>query len=174
MAYRGYLQHPGDTYIWEVLEDNTIRNLAKESMWQSASILRLMYPEVFTEKQLTEHVDDLLLRFANRKLGDTVFRVGCDLYRKLSFDDRIVTPLVCGYQYGLPVDRISDTLVAAFQFKATGPDGKMFPGDIDFHTELGKYGTKHMLEKICKIKGSMLSKTYREMDKKLPRRHNTL
>ncbi|MDR2037723.1 MAG: hypothetical protein LBQ60_07360 [Bacteroidales bacterium] len=158
VAYQGYLRHPEHTYIWEVLEDSAIREAARTSMQESATILQAMYPGEFTETELTDHIDDLLSRFGNRKLGDTVFRVGCDLYRKLSHDDRIVTPLLYGYRYELPVDNILDTLWTALRFKATGTDGSMFSGDIDFHTELNRYGTKYILQKVCGLDENVLNR----------------
>jgi len=42
------------------------------------------YPEEFSAKDLVDHIDDLLYRFQNKVLGDTIFMVGCDLMRKLS------------------------------------------------------------------------------------------
>ena len=148
-AYMGYLLHPEYTYTWEALEDETVKRFAKETMQQSAAVLQHIYSGVFTDIQLQEHIDDLLCRFANRSLGDTIFRVGCDLYRKLSPDDRIVTPLLSAYRAGLPYDRILQVLSAALQFKATAPDGKMFHTDIDFHRELDEKGRKKLLQHVC-------------------------
>jgi mannitol-1-phosphate 5-dehydrogenase len=55
------------------------------------------YPGEFRPEQLTDHIDDLLRRFENRALGDTVFRVGCDLKCKLHKNDRIMSPLIDGF-----------------------------------------------------------------------------
>ena len=38
---------------------------------------------------LEDHIDDLIYRFRNKALQDTIFRVGQDLTRKLSYDDRL-------------------------------------------------------------------------------------
>ena len=149
VAYIGYLRHPGCIYIWEALEDATVLDFARSAMQQSAVVLQHLYPGVFTDEQLQEHIDDLLRRFANRSLGDTVFRVGCDLYRKLSPDDRIVTPLVTAFRAGLPSDKIVQVLSAALQFKATGSDAKMFPSDIDFHKDLAEKNRKEVIQRVC-------------------------
>ena len=151
VAYMGYLLHPDYVYTWEALEDDAVKSFAKEAMLQSAVVLETIYPGVFAEGHLQEHIDDLLRRFANRSLGDTIFRVGCDLYRKLSPDDRVITPLMSAYRNRLPLDKIVQTLSAALQFKATGPDGKMFPSDIDFHNELEKEGKRKILQQVCGI-----------------------
>lgn len=149
VAYLGNKHHPELTFLWEVLEDEYIRNFVSEAMQQSAVALQYEYPGVFSTEHLHEHIDDLIKRFSNRSLGDTVFRVGCDLCRKLSFDDRIITPLMSAYKSGLSYDMIMEVLTSALSFKATGIDGKMYPADIEFHERLKEYGTLHILEKIC-------------------------
>ncbi len=148
-AYLGYLSHPDSVYTWEILEDAATKNLVNKAMQESAVALKYLYPGVFTDTQLQDHIDDLLRRFANRSLGDTVFRVGCDLYRKLSPDDRIVTPLLTAFQNQLPFDRIFSVFSAAFEFKATDPDGNMFPADIEFHKELKEKGKEEILRRVC-------------------------
>lgn len=85
-AYLGNLK--GYEFIWEAIEDTEIECLALRAMTESALALSIRYDASF--KALYEHVEDLLYRFTNKKLGDTVFRVGRDLNRKLSPDDRIV------------------------------------------------------------------------------------
>ena len=149
VAYMGYLLHPEYVYVWETLEDEAVKGFAQDAMQQSAIVLQHLYPGEFTDVQLLEHSNDLLRRFANRWLGDTVFRVGCDLYRKLSPDDRIVIPLLGAYHNGLPCDKIVQALLAALQFKATGPDGKMLPADCGFHEELALTGIEKFLQKVC-------------------------
>jgi len=149
VAYMGFLLHPEYIYIWEVLEDIEVLNFAKAAMQQSAAVLHRLYPDVFTDIYLNKHIDDLLRRFANRSLGDTIFRVGCDLYRKLSPDDRIVTPLMTALLHALPNDKITQVLMAALKFKAVGPDGKMFSSDIAFHKELNEKGRNIMFRQVC-------------------------
>ena len=148
-AYLGYKHNPELIYMWEVLEDEKIKMFVRDVMRQSAEALQLEYSGIFTKKHLHEHIDDLIRRFANRNLGDTVFRVGCDLYRKLSYDDRVITPLMSAYKNGLPYDKITEVLKAAFKFKATGADGSMYPSDNDFHSELNEKGIRHILQKVC-------------------------
>jgi Mannitol-1-phosphate/altronate dehydrogenases len=148
-AYLGYKHHPELTFLWEVLEDEKIRTFVRKAMQQSATALQNEYPDVFSTEHLQEHINDLIQRFSNRSLGDTVFRVGCDLYRKLSFDDRIITPLMSAYKNGLPYNMILKVLASALRFKATGIDGKMYPADMEFHGRLKEYGTLYVFEKVC-------------------------
>ena len=149
VAYMGYMYHPDALYTWEVLEYLSVKETVRKAMHQSAMVLKNIYPGVFTDVHLQDHIDDLLRRFANRSLGDTIFRVGCDLYRKLSSDDRIITPLMSAYHHHLPYGHILQVLSAALRFKCTSPDGKMLSPDIDFHKELEKEGKRKVLQRIC-------------------------
>lgn len=65
-------------------------------------------------KYSTEHIDDLLYRFKNKALGDTIFRVGCDLTRKLSAEDRLAGAIHESFELNLPYDKILTALIAGF------------------------------------------------------------
>jgi mannitol-1-phosphate 5-dehydrogenase len=149
-AYLGYAKNSGWKYIYEVLDDLSIKQFVYEAMQQSAKVLKTMYPGEFTEKQLTDHIADLLKRFANKALGDTIFRVGCDLQRKLGPDDRVVGIIKNAQNFDLPFDKVAKVLEAAFQFKATDENGKMFTRDIAFHKQLDK-GKDFVLKDFCEL-----------------------
>jgi hypothetical protein len=53
-----------------------VYRLTRAAMLQAAHILQKLYPEEFTRASLEDHVDDLLNRFQNSSLKDTVFREG--------------------------------------------------------------------------------------------------
>jgi len=59
-AYIGYLHNPEFIFMHEALSVKEIRSQVRETMLQSAHILLEKYPEEFTEKDLVEHIDDLL------------------------------------------------------------------------------------------------------------------
>jgi mannitol-1-phosphate 5-dehydrogenase len=105
-AYLGFRKHPEAVNIYEVLEDPEIFESTRRTMLQAAGILMALYPEEFTPSQLTDHIDDLLHRFSNKALGDTIFRIGCDLYRKLSPEDRLVAPIKAAIRLNMPYDLI--------------------------------------------------------------------
>jgi mannitol-1-phosphate 5-dehydrogenase len=98
-------------------------------MNQSARILLKKYPDEFTGEQLEDHINDLLDRFQNRALRDTVFRVGSDLKRKLGPEDRLTYPLREGLRLGIPADRILYALVCGFYFRAKDENGSYHPND---------------------------------------------
>ena len=125
-----------------------------ETMLQSANILLLKYPYEYTLLSLTEHIDDLLYRFQNRALGDTIFRVGCDLTRKLGPEDRLTGSIMMASEQNQPYQRILFVLVCACHFRATGEDEKPFPGDVEFQQLYNQGGLKRILTTICKFNES--------------------
>jgi mannitol-1-phosphate 5-dehydrogenase len=119
-------------------------------MLQSAKILLAKYPEEFTLTDLEEHIDDLLSRFRNKALKDTVFRVGCDLSRKLGPDDRLVAPIKEAIKAGLPYDKILYTLVCGFYFRATDETKHYFSADLKFYDDFKPY-IEYLLTNICQF-----------------------
>lgn len=132
LAYAGYLYNPGFIYLWEALNIPDIKNYAKATMLQAAEILVKKYPDDFISSELEEHIDDLILRFGNKTLGDTIFRVGCDLQRKLSANDRLAGTIRYALELGLPYQKILFALVCGCHFRALDEKGNYFNDDIDF------------------------------------------
>jgi mannitol-1-phosphate 5-dehydrogenase len=131
-AYLGYLYNKDFIYLWESLGVPGIQSLVRSAMLQAAEILKAGYPGEFTNENLTEHIDDLITRFQNKALGDTIFRVGCDLNRKLGPEDRLSGAIHKALAMNLPYDRILFPLVAGCYFRASDEEGVMFIDDIDF------------------------------------------
>ena len=148
-AYSGFLAEPDAIYIADVLKNKALKKFVRSVMMQSAGVLMRKYPGEFTLTDLMDHVDDLLFRFCNRALGDTVFRVGCDLKRKLHRNDRILSPLIDGLEMRLPVNKILLTFAYGLCFRARDENGKLLPGDAEFSRTLNKKGLDYVLTHIC-------------------------
>ncbi len=132
LAYFSFIKNSSLTYTWEALEDNEIKSAVFEAMHESAEALLLSYPYEFTIEMLEEHIDDLLRRFGNRSLGDTIFRVGCDLERKLGPYDRLVPAVKLAYCHGLSYRRILEALISGIYFDARDENGHRLPADESF------------------------------------------
>ncbi len=145
LAYIGYMYNPQFKYLYEALGERDIKIFTRDAMLESAAILNKKYPNEFYWKDLVAHIDDLIQRFENRDLGDTIFRVGCDLPRKLGRHDRVVAVLMEGIEMGMPVDCILFTLACGYRFRAQGENGEMFPADAGFVKELQLKGFANML-----------------------------
>jgi mannitol-1-phosphate 5-dehydrogenase len=85
-AYLGY--HKGYTYLWEAAEDDEIRATAWDAMKNTAAAIA----EAFSadEGAIAVFAEDLLERYRNRRLGDTIERVAKDPLRKLQPSDRLI------------------------------------------------------------------------------------
>jgi mannitol-1-phosphate 5-dehydrogenase len=145
-AYLGYraLTQGGaacDATIPQVLSLPGIEAAVREAMNESAAALLQEYPGVFSRGDLAAHIEDLLSRFKNTALGDTVHRVGRDLRRKLSRDDRLTGAMLLCAKHGLPFNTIAGVYHAALGFAVPGRDGALFPPDVQFREEYGLDGT---------------------------------
>jgi len=155
-AYIGYKHNPKFVYLHEALSIPEIHSEVRQTMMQSAVILHTKYPEEFTLKALTEHIDDLLNRFQNKALGDTIYRVGCDLMRKLSPDDRLVGAILLASELKLPYEKILHVLICACQFRARDENGNMLPSDLQF-VEIYKQGLTEVFKTVCGFDEAFIS-----------------
>lgn len=137
-SYYGYYLHPNAVYLYEILDDIKIFKFTKEVMQQSSDILITAYPGDFTSSGLDDHIDDLLNRFRNKALRDTIFRVGADLPRKLASDDRFGSPIHLAIQHGKPYDKILKAMSYGLNFQAKDEEGNFFPSDRAFLEALSK------------------------------------
>lgn len=147
-AYIGYLYDPGFMFMHEALAVSQVHGMVRSTMLQSARILMAKYPGEFSREDLTAHIDDLLFRFQNKALGDTIFRVGCDLVRKLGPEDRLAGAIKAAIDFNLPYDKILFALVCGFHFRATDEHGMMFREDKEF-AMLFEKGINVVLTTIC-------------------------
>ncbi len=135
IAYIGYANFANDLrlqYIWQALEKLDIANKGHAAMTQAAVALANEYPNDFEISSLNAYIEDLFVRFSNKALGDTIYRVGRDLYRKLAHDERIIGAMILAAQHGLPFDAIAQVFSAALRFRATDEEGALFPRDAEF------------------------------------------
>jgi mannitol-1-phosphate 5-dehydrogenase len=147
-AYLGFLKYPTSTFLYEVLADSQLKEQVRNTMLQAANILVQKYPDEFTIDSLTDHINDLLIRFHNRALGDTLFRVGCDLSRKLGAEDRLAGAIHAARDFNLPYDLILYSLVCGCHFNATDESGRTLQSDREFMTIYSK-GIKTVLTSVC-------------------------
>ena len=85
LAYFGYRR--GYTYGWEALADPAISQVLVRGLQESIGGIVARFAA--DPQWLQEHVTDLVRRFANRALGDTILRLGRDPIRKLAAQDRL-------------------------------------------------------------------------------------
>lgn len=155
LAYFAFVDNPETTHVWEAMENAPVAEATRRAMLESAQALLAAYPQEFTADGLAAHVDDLLRRFRNRALGDTIYRVGRDLTRKLSRDDRLVGALLNDLAQGVddPVFT-AHGIAAGFGFYALDEHGMPYPADEGFVDEDLPLGVDHLLSAVCGLDAS--------------------
>ena len=122
-AYMGYRK--GYEYIWQAVEDPEIYEAVRASMMSSADALIHKFGEG-VRHNVESNVTDLLFRFQNKALKDTVARVGADPVRKLRRNDRIVGAALFAIEQGVDPAPIVKGIIAALDFDrledATAPE----------------------------------------------------
>ncbi len=144
-ATLGYLGYPkGYEYGYEALADDEIYFQARGAMEESALALTRKYHP--SQGALLAHIDDLLHRFGNRALGDTILRLGRDPLRKLAPGDRLSGAAVnCLEQSVMPVNIITG-LAAGLRF-----DHPADPGAQELQAKIRANGVERALAEVTGI-----------------------
>lgn len=148
-ACEGFLR--GHEFIWQAVGDPVVAAATRAAMEATAAALARRDAHVFTREDLQAHVADLLRRFGNRALGDTVFRVGRDLPRKLAPGDRLIGALRLVQGTGGDLEPICRGIAAAFHFAAVDEQGKAFPPDEVFRARVAQHGLRQVLIEHCQL-----------------------
>lgn len=115
-AYLGNLH--GLTYIYEAIDLPAIRDCAAKALDESAQALAAEHKVDLAP--LREHAADLLHRYTNVLLGDTIARVGKDTKRKLAENDRLVGALNLCRKHGIKAEHIAVGIAAGLRFAPEG------------------------------------------------------
>jgi len=116
LGYLGYLR--GYEYGYEALADDEIYFQARGAMEESAlALTRKFRPP---PGSLLTNIEDLLHRFGNRALGDTILRLGRDPLRKLSPGDRLAGAAVNALEQGVTPVHLVTGIAAGLHFAHAG------------------------------------------------------
>lgn len=141
-AYLGYLK--GYIYIYEAAGDTEIRLVAYKALYEMAAVLSSENgADIFP---LMRHADNLLFRFENKALGDTIERVGRDTVRKLGPNDRLIGALKLCEKHGFSSNSLCIGIAAAMLFDADEASRAL----CSFVRE---NGVKQALSKYCGYSG---------------------
>jgi mannitol-1-phosphate 5-dehydrogenase len=150
-AYLGFITDPNMKYIWEAISNPHIHEVVKRAMWESGESLILEYPKEFNRESMGEYIEDLIRRFNNKALGDTIYRVGRDLPRKLSRNDRLIGALLLDMKHSIRPIYTSIGTAAAFLFRGKDENGNLYPSDDLFAKEIYPRGIDFILKEICRL-----------------------
>lgn len=113
LAYHGWLK--GFEYVWQCADDNELQSELC-GLWNEVRPA-LVSAYGFDADEQEAHEADLLRRFRNRALGDTVIRVGRDPARKLRADDRLVGAALLCQSQGIEPRYAARAIAAALCFR---------------------------------------------------------
>jgi mannitol-1-phosphate 5-dehydrogenase len=171
LGYFTFLVAPEKVFTYEAVEDEELRAWTHRTMEEAALWLLRTYPQEFTAASLGAHIEDLLTRFGNRSLGDTIHRVGRDLARKLSAEDRVAGALRACAAAGLPHGWIATALAAGLFFQPPDDAGRPFAPDLAI-VQRAAGGPENFLQTVSGLSGALLADVagrYRRIQEELRR-----
>lgn len=157
MAYMGWQK--GYKYIFEVACDGEIKYILTRALLESSRALAVRHGASLDDT--LQFVEDLVVRFENKLLVDSLDRVGRDPKRKLSENDRLVGAFKCVRESGKVPAHIAVGIAAALLFD--NPDDA---AAVEISAFTKKNGVKAALEKYSGITADedvALIKTFYDM-----------
>lgn len=143
-AYLGYLRDY--TYIYESIADFDIRLVAYKALTQSA--LAVSKENGVEIDILLSHAENLIYRFTNKALGDTVERVGKDTIRKLNSNDRLIGAILLAEKHDLPCTYLCIGVAAGMLFNPEADERSK-----ELYAFAKEFGAKETLKKYSDYQG---------------------
>jgi len=112
MGYLGYLK--GYTYVDEPFNDDFLLGIFDGALDETAKALVKLYPEDIKEDEHREIIKDVIVRFGNPMLMDSLTRVAGDPIRKLGNTERIIGSAKLCMNYGIDTKNIEYICGAAY------------------------------------------------------------
>ena len=142
-AALAYLGAPrGHSLIWQCAADSEIAQIVAQAMNDVCRALVLEYG--FGPSTLAIYDEDLLSRFTNRALGDTVSRVAADPLRKLRPEDRLIGAATLCLKHGIPTAALAEVIRAALCY-----DNPIDPSAVCLQEMRQHEGDTAVLRSIC-------------------------
>jgi len=143
-------------FIDECIFDDKIKVLVESAMKDSALALSKEYS--ISLSKIEQNIHDLISRFKNKVLGDTVARVGKDPIRKLSNNDRLIGAALYCIDQGVKPKNIIKGIVAGFKY-----DNSEDEAAVKIQQIIRNEGIEKAVEGICGIEKT--NKLYKEIVK---------
>ena len=142
LGYLGYQR--GYAYGYDALLDSRIYRLLDSALTESSRAL--IAEHGLDAVALSENVQYLLDRFANRALGDPIDRLARDPLRKLAPGDRLVGSARLAQKAGIQPKSLAWGIAAAVAY-----DNPNDPHAADLQARLAQTGLKQVLLEVCDI-----------------------
>lgn len=100
--------------VFDAINDSEIKNIVYGAMEESGEVLIRRHG--FGRFEHETYIQKILSRFFNPYLKDSVFRVGREPVRKLSYNDRLIKPILGTLEYDLKHENLLKGVASAFKF----------------------------------------------------------
>ena len=130
--------------IEDVMNDDALAAKVRSVMAEAGS--GIVARHGFDAEEQHAYEEDLMERFVNRALADTVLRVGADPIRKLGPHDRLIGGARCALDGDRPPQAICDASAAAIHFDA--PDD---PSAEKLRGIRESKGVEGVLQEVCQL-----------------------
>ena len=144
-AYLGYIR--GHKYIWSAIEDLLIKEVVNNAFEEIIEALSCEYDIAL--EQLRLYVRDLVKRFGNKELKDTVVRVAKDPVRKLAANDRLIGAAKLCEKHGVLPSYISLGIAAGLLYNSLEDNSAMAVQEY-----VDKNGIENALKHFCDIEST--------------------
>lgn len=141
-AYFGFAR--GHEFVWQAVGDPEVRPLVDQGLREAGEALVKRHG--FAREEHAAHLAQLLRRFANRELGDTIARVGRDPVRKLARTDRLVGAALLAMEHGVEPRVLAGGIAAAMRFDVPGD-----PSSARLREVTASGGVGRVLREICSL-----------------------
>lgn len=142
LGYLGYQE--GLEFGFEALEHPWIRARLDRALAESGRAL--IAEHGFDAQEMSEHIHDLLARFANRALADPVDRLARDPLRKLRPDDRLVGAARLAEKHGIEPMGLAWGIAGALAYDNPGDDHA-----ATLQARIGDEGLNDVMRGLCGI-----------------------
>lgn len=137
-AYLGFLR--GYETIQQAMADENLTALVREVLEETGAVL--VQKHGFDSAEHSKYIDKILERFRNPALTDEVSRVGRSPIRKLSPNDRLVSPALQAYERGLSYKALTRSMAGALLFQAADD-----PEAVELQAAIAELGVEAALTK---------------------------
>ncbi|MEK4330294.1 mannitol-1-phosphate 5-dehydrogenase [Paenibacillus sp. FSL R7-0312] len=141
-AYLGFLR--GYETIQQAMADEALTAQVREVLEETGAVL--IQKHGFDQAEHSKYIDKILERFRNPALTDEVSRVGRSPLRKLSPNDRLVSPALQAYDRGLSYAALTRSMAGAMLFKVSDD-----PEAVELQTAIAELGAEAALAKYTGI-----------------------
>lgn len=157
-AYLGWQK--GYEFIYECVEDEKIRSLTENAMKAAGLALNKEYQVPLADIEI--FIVDLLDRFDNKALGDTVERVGKDPFRKLGRDDRLTGAALYCLEQGINPETIISGIAAGLRYHHPADQAA-----ATMQKRIIEQGIRSVVEAVCGLnnKSPLMEEIIREFNR---------